>query len=49
MRVEGGHLTKTDVKRAETVFASIFNNTDRPWTAQFFDLEDHMCHYISRH
>lgn len=43
--VEGGYLTNTDVERAETVFASIFNNIDRPWAAQFFDLEDHMCQY----
>lgn len=40
--VEGGHLTNTGVERAETVFVSIFNNIDRPWAAQFFDLEDHM-------
>lgn len=42
MLVEGGHLTNTDVEGAEAVFASIFNNTDRPWAAQFFDLEDYM-------
>lgn len=42
---EGGHLTNTDVERADTVFASIFNDIDRPWTAQFFDLEDHVCQY----
>lgn len=43
--VEGGCLTNTDVERAETVFASIFNNIGRPWAAQFFDLEDGMCQY----
>lgn len=47
MILEGGHLTNTDIERGETVFASIFNNTDRPWVAQFFDLEDPLCQYSS--
>ena len=34
--VEDGHLTNRDEEKAEafnTFFASVFNNTDRPWTA----------------
>jgi len=45
--VEDGHLTNRDEEKAEAYsvlfFASVFNNTDRPWANQFPELEDHRC------
>ena len=44
--VEDGHLTNRDEEKAEAfnaVFASVFNNTDRPWAAQSPELEDYEC------
>ncbi|GAB0176274.1 mitochondrial enolase superfamily member 1 [Grus japonensis] len=42
--VEDGHPTNKDEEKAEpfnVVFASVFNNTDRPWAAQSPESEDH--------
>jgi len=44
--VEDGLLTNRDEEKVEAfnvVFASVFNNTDRPWAAQSLELEDHKC------
>ncbi|GAB0182073.1 mitochondrial enolase superfamily member 1 [Grus japonensis] len=44
--VEDGHLTERDKEKAETFngfFASVFNNTDRPWAAWSLESEDHEC------
>ena len=44
--VEDGPLTNRDEEKAEAfnaVFASVFNNTDRPWAAQSPELEDYEC------
>ncbi|GAB0209474.1 mitochondrial enolase superfamily member 1 [Grus japonensis] len=41
---EDGHLTNRDEEKVEafnTFFASVFNNTDRPWAAWSYELEDH--------
>ncbi|GAB0179901.1 hypothetical protein GRJ2_000455400 [Grus japonensis] len=44
--VEVGHLTNRDEEKVEAfnaIFASVFNNTDRSWAAQFPESEDHKC------
>ncbi|KAK4818859.1 LOW QUALITY PROTEIN: hypothetical protein QYF61_020078 [Mycteria americana] len=44
--VEDGHLTNRDEEKAEAFnasFASVFNNTDRPWAAWSPESEDHGC------
>ncbi|KAK4826952.1 hypothetical protein QYF61_012801 [Mycteria americana] len=44
--VEDGHLTNRDEEKGEAFnafFASVFNNTDRAWTAWSSELEDHDC------
>ncbi|KAK4824798.1 hypothetical protein QYF61_019466 [Mycteria americana] len=44
--VEGGHLANRDEEKAgafNAFFASVFNNTDRPWAAQSPEAEDHEC------
>ncbi|PKU39318.1 rna-directed dna polymerase from mobile element jockey- hypothetical protein [Limosa lapponica baueri] len=44
--VEDGHLTNRDEEKVDTfnvVFASAFNNTDRPSAARSPELEDHKC------
>ncbi|KAK4831610.1 hypothetical protein QYF61_018370 [Mycteria americana] len=44
--VDDGHLTNRDEEKAEAFnafFALVFNNTDRPWAAQFSESEDHEC------
>jgi len=41
-----GHLTNRDAGKAEefnAFFASVFNNTDRPWTTWSSELEHHEC------
>jgi len=43
---EGGHLTNRDEERTwalSVFFASVFNNTGRPWAAWSPELEDHGC------
>ncbi|GAB0189105.1 mitochondrial enolase superfamily member 1 [Grus japonensis] len=43
---EDGHLTNRDEEKAEAFnafFASVFNNTDRPWAARSSESEDHSC------
>lgn len=43
--VDYGHLTNRDNDKAEAfiIFASVFNNTGRPWAAQSPELEGHEC------
>ncbi|KAK4815141.1 hypothetical protein QYF61_017582 [Mycteria americana] len=44
--VEDGHLTNRNEEKAEAFnafFASVFNNTDRPWASHSLELEDHDC------
>ncbi|GAB0179848.1 mitochondrial enolase superfamily member 1 [Grus japonensis] len=44
--VEDGHLTNRNEEKVEAfsaIFASVFNNTDRPWAAQFPESEDREC------
>jgi len=54
MSIASGRLSKSldllkivrDEEKAEVLnvfFASVFNNTDRPWAARFSELEDHDC------
>ncbi|KAK4806795.1 hypothetical protein QYF61_005591 [Mycteria americana] len=41
-----GHLTNRDEEKLEAFnafFASVFNNTDRPWAARSPESEDHDC------
>ncbi|KAK4823990.1 hypothetical protein QYF61_009115 [Mycteria americana] len=44
--VEDGHLTNRDEEKAGTFnafFASVFNNTDRPWAAQSPEVDNQEC------
>lgn len=44
--IEDGHLTDRNRKAAESVkafFASVFNNTERPWAAWSLESENHEC------
>ena len=44
--VEDGYLTTRDEEKEEpfnAFFASVFNNTDRPWAVQSPESEDHKC------
>ena len=44
--VEDSHLANMDEEEVEqfnAIFASVINNTCRPWTARFSELEDHKC------
>ncbi|KAK4818300.1 LOW QUALITY PROTEIN: hypothetical protein QYF61_010762 [Mycteria americana] len=44
--VEDGRLTNRDEEKAEAFnasFASVFNNTDRPWAARSPESQDHEC------